>query len=238
MKRMAVVLAMMFPALASAEHASPLLKVPEWTRKELQKPKLKFQKKKLWNLAALPAYFLLETTIHEGSHGVAARVFGLKVTAFKPYPHKFRGTFVWGAVYTDRTLPKKEDALFTMAPYMTDIILFTSVDLLLGYRVIPPGSVAGLIVYTAGMLAPWINFVYNVNNPRSFSDFSQFSKITGMKRWALLALGDAIAAIALWRLWVRGKEVFFTAVSEKSSRFSFAPFASGDAKGVAALIRF
>lgn len=238
MKWIAIVLMLAFPASASAEAMAPPLKVPEWTRMELQKPKLKFQKKKLWNLAALPAYFFLETTLHEGSHGVAALACGAKVTAFKPYPHMADGHLLWGAVYTDGKLSRGNDAVFTIAPYMTDIILFTSVDLLLGYRVIPPGSVAGLIVYIAGMLAPWINFVYNANNPRSISDFSQFSKITGMNRWALLALSDAIAAFAAWRLWVRGREVLFSAVPAKSSRFSLAPFASGDAKGVAALVRF
>ena len=224
-------LIMAFPASALAEPTSQPLKVPEWTRMKLERPKLKFQKKKLWNLAALPAYFFVEVNLHEGSHTLTAMARGYKVAAYKPYPHMYEGRFLWGAFYTKAgtSFRPVDDALITIAPYITDVIIFTSVDLLLGFRVIPPESVAGLIVYTVGMLAPWINFVYNINNVSAMNDFSVFAKVNGANRWVVLAVGDAIAAFAAWRLWVRGRDVLFSAapVKEKPSRVTVAPLMGG-----------
>ena len=226
MKRAAFILALMFPATAAADKTDKTIPVTGWIVPKLEKPKLKFQKKKLWNLAALPAYFFLETTIHEGSHAVAAIFNGYHVSAFKPYPHVASGQLLWGAFYLkDKWYSKSSEAVIAAAPYFTDLIIFTSTDLLLGYRLIPPESVAGLIVYTVGMVAPWINFVYNVNNTNPLNDFSCISRAIGINRWAVLAVGDVIAAIALWRLWVRGRDVLFSAAptKEKPSRITFVP---------------
>lgn len=240
MRKLLVVLSLFvaFPAMAQGLDEtipvpgwSPALEVPERTRMKLEKPKLKFQKKKLWNLLALPAYFMLEVTIHEGSHATAALFNGYHVTAFKPYPHKYGGQLLWGAFYMKEPAfySKNDELVIAAAPYLVDIVLFTSTDLLLGYRIIPPESIAGLITFTVGMVAPWVNFVYNVNNVRTFNDFNSIAKSLGVSRWAILAAGDVLAAFAAWRIWVRGRDVLFSAVpvKEKPGRVTFVPLMGG-----------
>ncbi|MEK7211998.1 MAG: hypothetical protein AAB731_05210 [Patescibacteria group bacterium] len=244
MKRAAFILALMFPATAAADKMDETILVPGWSSAKLQKPKLKFQKKKLWNLAALPAYFFAETALHEGSHAVAAKARGAVNVSYKPYPHMesigggARG-FFWGSVTYDDPLEgfsAVDEALVTIAPYITDTALFTASDLLLGYAV-KPGSIPGLILWSAGMVAPLVNFAVNANGFGAANDFALFAKAAGINRYALLAMSDALVAVGIWRVIARGKEVLWDEVPERPSRVSFVPL-FGQMNGAAVGYRF
>ncbi|MEK9158622.1 MAG: hypothetical protein AAB673_01350 [Patescibacteria group bacterium] len=199
MKRTAA-MAVIFSVLLAANVASA-------AEKEIE---LEFDKVKLWNLAGLPGYFFLENLLHESSHALMAMSLGEEIDSFKPYPHRNEdGIFLLGGFVSSADhIPKRDTALVALAPYLTDTVFFVSTDLLLSYHVIEPRSVGGLIVYSVGMLAPFVDLVYNAHGFGKYNDFVIFSKAAGVNRFTTLAITEGVVMVAAVRLIMQGLEVF------------------------------
>jgi len=73
---------------------------------------------------ALPTYWL-GVTAHEGSHALAGKLLGGKVTRFSIIPGRYgaRKTFYFGYVSVSGLRTTKQRSLFWLAPKMTDLIL-------------------------------------------------------------------------------------------------------------------
>lgn len=201
---------------------------------------LEFDKAKLWNLAGLPAYFFLENFLHESSHALAAKSFGGEVYSFKPYPHRTTdGVFLMGGfTLAGKELSKRENATVAIAPYLTDAALFISTDLLLSYGAVNPKSAGGLILYSVGMLAPLVNFVYNAHGFGKYNDFVRFSQDTGVNRYTLLVITEGLSFIAAYRLIAQGLNVFFDEVKVDAPAVTLAPFFKNGATGLSLLSAF
>jgi hypothetical protein len=161
-------------------------------------------------LPLLPAYSVLgQTPLHEGSHALAASVFGMRVNRVIPYPHSYRENntrrFAAGSVRVEMTGTRSEICGVYMSPYFTDVIMFTSVDLLLHVHPTLENSIGGAILYMVGMLFPYIDFVINFFN--STSDWRQASIASGRPE-VIYSVGAVLLAVATWRLIATGYRVF------------------------------
>ncbi len=156
----------------------------------------------------LPAYFILQCSLHEGSHAFAATTLGLEVTDFRPYPHMLGENFVFGSMGAKGTYTPKGEAWLVIAPAVTDITLFTASDLMLTYAV-NDDSPAAPFLLAGGMVAPLVDFLVGINGQSAFNDTSRFAKLTGMPKWSIMLIGDAMAAVAVWRILHHGYYIFF-----------------------------
>lgn len=173
---------------------------------EEPKTELVLNKHRIWHAAAIPLHFLVHLEIHEATHVATGLALGWKLNEFKPYPNITNGLFYFG--YSNFKAPTNrlstihnEIILETMTPYMLNAAMFTTADILLSSRAVNPKSVEGAIVFTAGMVAPWVDTFFNVNNVFTpNSDFTLMTKLTGGDRYAIMAITDAILIIAGYRI--------------------------------------
>ncbi|OGL74547.1 hypothetical protein A3C96_01290 [Candidatus Uhrbacteria bacterium RIFCSPHIGHO2_02_FULL_60_10] len=191
----------------------------------------------LTNLAALPAYALTQDFLHEGSHALWAVVQGHEVTAFKPYPHfeDYGGQhhFLFGSMAVAGVLTKQQEALMLAGPTITDLTIFTASDLLLTYGVSADAWYAP-IIFMAGMLWPTIDWITTMNAWSPNTDVNRFCRLTGTNRVALTVVGDALIAVAVWRLLHHGKSIFLTKEPTAASRaVTVAPVIGGTFTGLA-----
>jgi len=197
------------------------------------KPKAKWHL--LGHSLAIPAYFLLQTTIHESSHALAAVGAGTTVTDFRPYPHMSRGNFVFGEMATKDRLSDTGEGLLLAAPLMTDMVMFTASDLLLTYAM-NDDSAAAPFLLMGGMIVPLVDFLVNVNGPSNYNDTSRWTKMAGLPRWSTALMGDALAAVAVWRVLHQGYRIFFehetSTASYNQSGLSMSPLLIGDSPGL------
>lgn len=71
--------------------------------------------------------FFLWTFIHESCHAVMALLFGNEIISFKPYPHKYNGSFYFGRVsfiQKDPILSSSKNIWISSAPYIFDLLFF------------------------------------------------------------------------------------------------------------------
>ncbi len=204
------------------------------------KSKLQFRKEMLWHIAALPAYAFLQLNVHEGSHALTALAVEAKVVGYKPYPHAytFNGEhyFAWGSTLMTNIKSEKRLIMITLAPYLADINIFIAADLLISLGAAPPHSVFGGILYFIGMVMPLVDFAVNVNGFSENNDFSRLSQLTGVHRAVYCVAGNAMAAVAIWRLLSVGKKVFFKKKAPKKSfNVYFAPMPEANGVSVTAI---
>lgn len=174
-----------------------------------------FRAGRLWHFAAMPAWFPVWSAIHEGSHALTATAFGYTGCIIHPYPHTYGETHNFGDFHCNEVPPKAGEALIFAAPSAADILIFTASDLLLGGTV-NPDSLAGGLIFTGGMLAPWIDFTVNASNLSRFADNAALAKYAGIPRWTVIAVQEMIAAFGLWRLYSRFNEIFFDKPGEEN----------------------
>lgn len=179
---------------------------PGWTQLRL-KPDAKW--KIIGHSLGLPAYFFLHVNIHEGSHVLAAACAGAEVTEFRPYPHMIGSNFVFGSMAADGPLSERQQAWMLAAPYMSDMAIFTAADLTLEHFV-SSDSAAAPFLLTGGMIAPLVDFLWGVNGPSDHNDTTRLGKIIGMPKWSIMLIGDAMAALAVWRILHHGREILMT----------------------------
>ncbi len=70
-----------------------------------------FQAGRLWHFAALPVWFPVWSTIHEGSHALTATAFGYTGCVIHPYPHANEETRNFGDFHCNAISPKGGGAL-------------------------------------------------------------------------------------------------------------------------------
>jgi hypothetical protein len=187
---------------------------PSWTQLRL-KPNAKWHI--LGHSLALPAYFFLQTTIHEGSHGLAATLAGAEVTEFKPYPHMIGDNFVFGSMASSSGLTDSQEAWLLAAPYLADVTIFTATDLALTHLV-DSDSAAAPFLLVGGMVAPLVDFLWGVNGPSEHNDTTRLGKIIGMPKWSIMLIGDAMAAVAVWHILHHGLNIFAEGPEKTGSR--------------------
>lgn len=184
----------------------------------------RFRKEVLWNLLAAPVYGFVQLNVHEGSHALGALTVGAEVVKYQPYPSVEDGTFMWGKVITNKIQDRHENGFVLVAPYISDVAIFTTSDILLSAEIVSPRSISGGILFIAGMVAPFADFVCNVNNWSDGNDFTRISELYDVPRVFTVVMGNIIAAVALWRLVTVGIKVFFEEENEneeEETRISF-----------------
>lgn len=157
---------------------------------------------------ALPAYFFLQTTFHESSHALGAVASGTRVTEFRPYPHMMDGRFVFGSMAASGRISKGQEIGLLLAPDLFDVTLFTASDLLLTYAVDDDSALAPFLL-VGGMAAPLVDFLVSVNGPSRSNDTSRLGQLVGMPKWSIMLIGDAMAAVAIWRIVHHSYGIFF-----------------------------
>jgi hypothetical protein len=208
----------------------------------------RFKRGAKWTLLGhglgIPAYLLWMTTAHEGGHALAAEISGIKVTAFKPYPHfedfSLGRRFVWGNMATERVGTPKQEALILAAPQITDIVFFTAADLTLTYG-LDSDSAAAPFVMMGGMICPLVDFLVNVNGPSAANDSTRWGQLVGMPKWSIMLIGDALAAVAVWRILHHGRAILFdkdSATESPAPAITVTPTFSPDFAGLALAGRF
>ncbi len=189
-----------------------------------------FNKQRLWGIGLMPLLFVSQTVIHELSHAAAIKLSGGEVSSIKFFVKKDESRFYFGLTYFEGKFSNTEKALIVVVPYLYDISIFTISDQLLLRKFVNTNSYSGFLVYSAGMLAPLIDFsanywAYALN---SSGDFYDFSKNAGIDRKVLLSVGVITIALAGWRCYERFVDVMFKEKTRESkSDFAIIPFIFG-----------
>jgi hypothetical protein len=113
-------------------------------------------KKDLLWLLAYPAYQIIGTIRHEGSHALAAMAEGADITGFVFWPNFNNGRLLWG--YTSWHGSTTWFAI--AAPYFCDLLIFF-VALLIILEAKPQRRWLWLNILIIGMLSPFINSAYS-----------------------------------------------------------------------------
>lgn len=156
----------------------------------------------------LPLYFVVQTSLHESSHALAGTAAGGTVTDFRPYPHMEDQNFVFGSTNIEGKFSDAQVGLILAAPVMTDVLMFTASDLLLTYAIDDDSAVAPFVL-VGGMVAPLVDFLWNVNGTSQYNDTTRWTKLAGLPRWSTMLMGDALAAVAVWRILHHGYYILF-----------------------------
>ena len=203
---------------------------------------------KWWYFAGLPAeYFLVHIPLHEGSHALATAIDSdYEVGKFPPYPHLTEdgSGFYLGSVDIVCTGDACEDktglAVISLAPYITDTLLFSVSDLLLSTNVVEPTSISGRILFFAGMAVPLWDFSYNAGWAIDMSDAAHIATNLEIPRSAVMAAGMSVSAVGILRLW-NGYKRAFSAPSKshaKESSLVVAPIGSSQMLGLSVRGKF
>lgn len=135
-----------------------------------ERPANKIQPRDLVWLLAFPAYQLIGTVRHEGSHALAALAEGARVTKFVFWPTYDLGRFYWGYV----TWSGRTDQLVAAAPYLADLLTF-AIFYLVCTRVRIRRHWLWVNLYVIGLVSPLINSAY-----RYASSFFRSGDLTGI----------------------------------------------------------
>lgn len=110
----------------------------------------------------IPVYQIVSTFRHELFHAIMVWRDGLKITAFKVFPHKYNGRFYWGRVSWTGTPSSGQAAkhIFLMPYYVNLLCLTVGVPLVLMYG----WSQFHYLAVTTIMLivSPVVDTTYNV----------------------------------------------------------------------------
>lgn len=202
---------------------------------------------KVWYFAGLPVYyFLVDIPVHEGSHALAIAINpNYTVGDYKPWPHLLNGGphFLLGSVdavcHSENACADKTGmGVISLAPYITDTVLFTTADLLLSTNVVEPTSISGRVLYFAAMVVPWWDFAYNSVWVTDASDAASVAKNFGIPRWSVMAAGMSVSAVGLWRLWHGYKRAFHGQRHPKESNLVIVPMGDSQTVGATASLRF
>ncbi len=224
-------------------------------------PRMRFradqQRRFMGQVMMAPVYFLTHVTVHEGGHALAALSYGLEVDRFEPYPHRVsvaedtndygcrsvanRHDFVWGYMhirFNDEEPSRAQLAMISITPYLIDLVLFTTSDLLLQY-VVDPTSAGAPFLLVGGMIAPFVDFAVGMSCFHEGCDISNFSEQSGIPQSVVGLVGYMMVATAFWRIIHQFRRVFMEQRSAESSRaISVTPVANRDSVGVGVAAMF
>lgn len=126
---------------------------------------------------AIPMDFLV-TTQHEGSHALAATVFGAHVTSVRPYPIEVDGHLRFGQTTWTGALTPAQHVVVMLAPKMADIAGLATYGALELTDGLPRGGVAQVVILTA-VTAVWVDFTADIGSTWSKSDLGTVYSIVG-----------------------------------------------------------
>lgn len=112
---------------------------------------------------------LLVTTQHEGSHALAATIFGAHVTSIRPYPVEVDGHMRFGQTTWTGALTPGQHVLVMLAPKMTDLVGLATFDALELSDRLPQGDVAQMAILTV-VTAMWVDFTVDIGSTWDKSD--------------------------------------------------------------------
>ena len=106
----------------------------------------------LIGIGAAPLDFMLQTSLHESSHALFAKLGGAKINEFKPYPHHYKGNFYFGAVTYTPAEDQKLLIITDAAPMLVDASMITAYGALAMSNNLPKNRLAqlGLLTLNAG----------------------------------------------------------------------------------------
>jgi hypothetical protein len=162
-----------------------------------------------YHVAASPVYIWSTILLHESSHVIVSEATGLHVVKFRPYPGWDSNTREWylGRTYFEGYPSSKNQAnMILAAPYINQMILFSSADVSLSY-INKEKLPAGIMYF--GMFWSWVDFTYNANIYSNGNDFSKLEETGFWNRPTRIITSNTLALIGAWRLYVRGKDVLF-----------------------------
>jgi hypothetical protein len=201
-------------------------------------------------LVGLPAYyFFVQVPIHQTSHMVAV---GLNpnydMNSFLPVPHydknqgrfSFFGTMTFSCLNEKACADKAGAGGIFLAPYIMDAAIFTTVDMLLSFGEVNPGTTAGKLLYLGGMVMPWWDFAFNNVWAPAGSDSDQISRNFKISPESVMLIGMGISTVGLWRIMVNHRRVFSGQAHSPTNKSSLiiVPMSSSETIGVSAYIRF
>lgn len=177
------------------------LPTEKWIRKEkvqVKKTKIiKAKSSKILPFVLLPMALPLHTLIHEGSHAVAAEMLGYGVTGFYPYPHLHEDKFYFGRITIDKESPGgTEQIVFSLAPHMVDIFMFSFSDILLSTEIVDIKDTTGIVLYIFGIVAPVIDFSVGYLEG---SDWDKARRVSDKTSITLNIVGAAVMAVGIYR---------------------------------------
>jgi hypothetical protein len=134
----------------------------------------------LGGVAMAPLALVLGTTIHEGSHALAATAFGARVTDFRviPFKDKTNGYFYFGRMgynYEGVEWPDTNQAWISAAPMFTDAAITTVCSSLAFSGTLPKNRWAktGLTVFC---LLPTVDLINHIKATSSNTDLVKLEK--------------------------------------------------------------
>lgn len=164
-------------------------------------------------LGMAPPTFVLGTAAHEGSHALAAVLFGARVTEFRVVPgfHPRSGKFYFGYVNAVGLQGTGQRTAFYLAPKLTDALVLGGYALAVGTGTVPENRYGrlALVVAATGF---WVDFSKDVF---AFWDHNDLVKVYSMNgldsEWRRLParlVHASLSAAATWAL-VRGYQGVF-----------------------------
>lgn len=126
-------------------------------------------RRNLWIVLGLaPVGFFHETLMHETAHVTTAKLMipGMEVARFSPYPCRVDGQFYFG--YNSVTWPEnvtvgpRTHTAIDIAPYALSASAFIVSDVLLSTKAVNPKGPGGAVLYTLGMIAPYVNYAVGI----------------------------------------------------------------------------
>ncbi len=135
----------------------------------------------------VPTY-MLGVAVHEGSHALAGKMVGARVTDYSLIPgfHPRTGKFYFGYVTVHGLRSEGQRAWFLIAPKVTDIILLSSFSLLYATDSMPSNAYAqtGVLVLATGF---WVDFSKDIFAFWDHNDTVKVYKAMGLEsEWSRL----------------------------------------------------
>lgn len=176
----------------------------------------KANRRNIWiSLGLAPIALLHETTLHEAAHVAYAKaaIPGLEVTRFSPWPCRDSvGQLHFGCFGSrrpeDAHVGNGTEVGISVAPYALGVAAFAVSDILLSTRAVDPKGPGGAILYTLGMLAPFIDFAANLIVNRGFlgrGDWQNIGERSGGHVFDVV--GGVLLAAGAYRLAIQGRAV-------------------------------
>jgi len=159
-----------------------------------------------WAFAFVPIIIPVHTLVHESSHVLGAKIVGQDITSFKPYPHTHDGDFYLGRVsWVSDTFPTKNERMISaLAPYVVDMAIFATADVLLSNGAVDIKTFWGITLYLFGIVAPLVDFAKGYSSSRDWQVARQLSR---NRTIVVNVLGAVALGVGLYRFVVHTREL-------------------------------
>lgn len=176
---------------------------------------------------AAPTYFM-GVIAHEGSHALAAKMMGKRISYIHLLPGRepVSGAFYFGYVRLAERLSNGERVFFLLAPKMTDAIMLAGFATLTALDGLPDNAY-GALALTVPATGFWVDFSRDIFAFWPTNDtvkiYNQLGLTSELKRLPLRLVHAGVAAVAGYYVW-RGYEHVFR---EEPTAVAMLPLVSG-----------